>query len=100
MASAKPIPDGYHAVTPYLIVNGGTRAIDFYVKAFGAREPFRMPSRTWTLAWRGPSRRARASSGRSPISSTAIATAASPIRSARSGSSRRTRKTQHAASAT
>jgi PhnB protein len=43
MASAKPIPDGYHAVTPYLIVKGAARAIDFYVKAFGARELFRMP---------------------------------------------------------
>jgi PhnB protein len=43
MASAKPIPDGYHAVTPYLIVKGADRAIDFYVKAFGARELFRVP---------------------------------------------------------
>ena len=43
MASAKPIPDGYHAVTPYLIVKGAARAIDFYVKALGARELFRVP---------------------------------------------------------
>jgi PhnB protein len=42
MASAKPIPDGYHAVTPYLIVKGAARAIEFYAKAFGARELFRM----------------------------------------------------------
>jgi PhnB protein len=38
----KPIPDGYHTVTPYLIVNGGAAAIEFYKKAFGAREVFRM----------------------------------------------------------
>jgi PhnB protein len=43
MASkVKPIPEGYHAVTPYLIVNGGAKAIDFYKKAFGAMELFRM----------------------------------------------------------
>ena len=38
----KPIPDGYHAVTPYLIVDGAAAAIDFYARAFGARELFRM----------------------------------------------------------
>jgi PhnB protein len=43
MASAvKPIPEGYHAVTPYLIVKGGAEAIAFYERAFGARELFRM----------------------------------------------------------
>jgi PhnB protein len=42
MASAKPIPDGYHSVTPYLIVKGADRAIEFYRRAFGARELFRM----------------------------------------------------------
>jgi PhnB protein len=40
--SVKPIPEGYHSVTPYLIVRGGTDAIDFYKKAFGAVELFRM----------------------------------------------------------
>jgi PhnB protein len=38
----KPIPDGYHSVTPYLIVNDGARAIEFYKQAFGATETFRM----------------------------------------------------------
>lgn len=38
----KPIPEGYHSVTPYLIVKGGARAIEFYQKAFGAKELFRM----------------------------------------------------------
>ncbi|HXM93835.1 MAG TPA: VOC family protein [Candidatus Dormibacteraeota bacterium] len=38
----KPIPEGYHTVTPYLIVNDGARAIQFYKKAFGAKELMRM----------------------------------------------------------
>lgn len=32
-----PIPKGYHAITPYLIVNKGMQAIEFYKKAFGAK---------------------------------------------------------------
>lgn len=40
---AKPIPDGYHSVTPYLIVDGAAKAIDFYRQAFGAEEVLRMP---------------------------------------------------------
>jgi PhnB protein len=38
----KPIPDGYHSVTPYLYIDGAAAAIDFYKKAFGATELFRM----------------------------------------------------------
>ena len=38
----KPIPDGYHTATPYLIVSGAAEAIEFYKKAFGATELFRM----------------------------------------------------------
>jgi PhnB protein len=38
----KPIPDGYHTVTPYLVLNGAVKAIEFYKKAFGAEELFRM----------------------------------------------------------
>ena len=34
----KAIPEGYHVVTPYLIVKGALRAIEFYKKAFGASE--------------------------------------------------------------
>ena len=41
--AAKPIPEGYEGVTPYLILDGAARAIDFYKKAFGASELFRMP---------------------------------------------------------
>ncbi len=42
MTKAKPIPDGYHSVTPYLIIKGAADAIEFYKKAFGAAELFRM----------------------------------------------------------
>ena len=38
-----PIPKGYHSVTPYLSVRGGAAAIEFYKKAFGAKEIMRMP---------------------------------------------------------
>jgi PhnB protein len=38
----KAIPDGYHSVTPYIIVDGAARAIEFYKHAFGATELFRM----------------------------------------------------------
>ncbi len=40
----KPIPEGYHSVTPYLIVDGAAAAIEFYKKVFGATELMRMPA--------------------------------------------------------
>ena len=40
--AVKPIPEGYSTVTPYLIIKGAARAIEFYKKAFGASEWFRM----------------------------------------------------------
>lgn len=40
--TVKPIPDGYHAVTPYLIMDGAADAIEFYKRAFDAMELFRM----------------------------------------------------------
>ena len=40
----KPIPEGYHTVTPYLIIEGAADAIEFYQKAFGATELFRFPA--------------------------------------------------------
>jgi PhnB protein len=40
--AAKPIPEGYHSVTPYLIVDGAAQAIDFYRLAFGAEELLRL----------------------------------------------------------
>ena len=39
----KPIPDGYSSVTPYLIFEDAKAAIDFYTKAFGTQELYRMP---------------------------------------------------------
>jgi len=41
--SLKNPPEGYHSVTPYLIVDDAAKAIDFYVRAFGAAELFRLP---------------------------------------------------------
>lgn len=41
--AVKPIPEGYHSVTPYLILNDAAAAIDFYKRAFGATEVMRMP---------------------------------------------------------
>jgi len=37
------IPEGYHSVTPYLIVDGAAEAIRFYAAAFGATQVLRMP---------------------------------------------------------
>ena len=42
--AVKAIPDGYHSVTPYLIISGAADAIDYYQKAFGAIELMRMPA--------------------------------------------------------
>lgn len=39
---AKPIPQGFRSVTPYLTVNDAARALDFYKRAFGAQEVMRM----------------------------------------------------------
>jgi PhnB protein len=38
MTSIKPIPDGYHTVTPYLLVQSADKLIDFVKKAFDAKE--------------------------------------------------------------
>ncbi len=40
--TVKPVPDDYHGVTPYLCIRGAERALDFYVKAFGAAEMMRI----------------------------------------------------------
>ena len=41
--SVKAIPEGYHSVTPYLIIDGAEEAIRFYEQAFGATELLRLP---------------------------------------------------------
>lgn len=40
--ATKPIPEGYHTVSPYLAVDDAARAIEYYTKAFGAQEVVRM----------------------------------------------------------
>lgn len=40
--AVKPIPEGYHTVTPYLCLQDATQALEFYKKAFGARELMRL----------------------------------------------------------
>jgi PhnB protein len=47
--AVKPVPDGYHTVTPYLVVRGATKTIEFARKAFGAEmveEPVKRPDGT------------------------------------------------------
>jgi uncharacterized glyoxalase superfamily protein PhnB len=43
MAQVRPIPEGFHTVTPHLVCAGAASAIDFYQKAFGAVEESRLP---------------------------------------------------------
>ena len=38
---ARPIPEGFHAITPYLTVEGAARLMDFLKQAFGAEETLR-----------------------------------------------------------
>jgi PhnB protein len=42
--NVKPVPEGHHSITPYLVVDGAAGAIAFYKKAFGATEVMRMPA--------------------------------------------------------
>jgi PhnB protein len=58
---AKPIPEGFHTATPYLIIDGASRAIEFYKKAFGATELTRMADST------GKIRHAEIKIGNSPF---------------------------------
>ncbi len=41
--AVKAIPDGYHSLTPYLVIKGAAEAIEYYTKVFGAEETVRMP---------------------------------------------------------
>jgi len=38
----RPVPRGHHTATPYLVVNDAAEAIDFYIRAFGAKELMRV----------------------------------------------------------
>lgn len=42
-SAVKPVPEGYRTITPYLVVKGAARAIEFYKQAFGASEILRVP---------------------------------------------------------
>ncbi len=42
MSNVKPIPEGYHSITPYFTVTGVSRLMDFLTAAFGAKEIYRM----------------------------------------------------------
>ena len=48
--AVKPIPEGYHTLTPYLAVDDASKAIEFYKDAFGAEEFIRMPGPGGTIA--------------------------------------------------
>jgi len=41
--SVQAIPDGFHSLTPYLVVQGAAKLIEFLERAYGAKEIFRMP---------------------------------------------------------
>jgi PhnB protein len=42
--AVRPVPEGMHTITPHLVCKGAAQAIQFYEKAFGAVEMFRLPS--------------------------------------------------------
>src|SRR5689334_2088746 len=42
-SNVKPIPDGFHTITPHLVVKGAAQAIEFYKKAFGAEVLTQVP---------------------------------------------------------
>ena len=49
MAEVQPVPEGYPRVTPYLIVDGASAAMEFYTQALGAGERMRMPGPEGTV---------------------------------------------------
>ena len=64
MSPVKPIPDGFHNITPYLYVKRAVAAIDFYKETFGATEIVRMRAPIEVRAYLFTSSRSRTSSGR------------------------------------
>jgi uncharacterized glyoxalase superfamily protein PhnB len=51
MATANPIPQGMHTLTPNLVVRDCAKAIEFYVRALGAKELARMPAPDGKSIW-------------------------------------------------
>ena len=64
MADVKPIPEGYHSLTPYLVIDGAAEAMEYYKKAFGAVELFRMEHRRKDWPRRNEDRRFAVHAGR------------------------------------
>ena len=50
MTDVSPIPEGFHSITPYLLIDGAAEAIEFYKEAFGAEETVRLPTPDGKLA--------------------------------------------------
>jgi len=48
--ATQPIPTGYHTLTPYINIKGSVEAIEFYKKAFGAKENGRITMKDGTIA--------------------------------------------------
>jgi PhnB protein len=48
-SNVKPVPEGYHTVTPYLIIDGAASALEFYKRVFGAKELMRLASPNGTI---------------------------------------------------
>ena len=44
MTNVSPIPEGFHSISPYLLIDGAAEAIEFYKEAFGAEETVRLPT--------------------------------------------------------
>src|SRR5690349_611681 len=51
VAGVLPVPEGYHTLTPVLTIDGAAAAIDFYTRAFGARELNRAVAPDGTRVW-------------------------------------------------
>ena len=49
--SVRPVPEGYHSLTPALVVHNAAEAIEFYKRAFGARELGRMTAPDGQHIW-------------------------------------------------
>jgi PhnB protein len=49
LGKVRPIPEGYHTVTPFIIVKGAAKLLDFLRDAFGAIEMARVPNEDGTL---------------------------------------------------
>ena len=47
--AVKPIPEGYHSLTPYLVIKGASEAIEYYKRVFGATERMRMDAPGGTI---------------------------------------------------